>query len=137
MPDTTSTKKPPPPPPGLARDGRKDGPGRTLWKQIVTSGRYVLRPDELRTLEDACKTADLIAELEKEAEGRPRTVRGSTGQPVINPLLAEARQCRLALNQLLKQLKLPDDGDDNAAAGGERRSVGARTAAQSRWGKTG
>lgn len=129
----TPAKAPPPPPAGLVKHGRKDGPGRQLWKQIVTSGKYILRPDELRILEDACKLTDRVAELEEDAKGRPRTVRGSTGQPVINPLLAEERQCRLAVSQLLKLLKLPDE----EGAVSSPRSVGARSAAQARWDKSG
>lgn len=136
MSDDTTTPKPPPPPVGLAKVGRRDGAGRALWKSIFASNcKYVLRPDELRILEDACRLTDRAAELAAEADGRPRTVRGSTGQPVINPLLAEERQCRLAVAQLLKQLKLPDE--DNQAGAGGTRSVGARAAAQSRWGKSG
>jgi len=135
MSDDTITRKPPPPPPGLAKTGRRDGPGRALWKSIFADTcQYQLRPDELRILEDACRLTDRAAELATEAEGRSRTVRGSTGQPVINPLLAEERQCRLAVAQLLKQLKLPDE--ESAGAAGPR-SVSARSAAQSRWGKSG
>lgn len=41
----------------------RTGPGRRLWRDIVGSGRYVLRPDELRILEDACHHADRIEKL--------------------------------------------------------------------------
>lgn len=126
MSDTETPQKGPQPPAGLAKDGRKDGPGRALWKQIVTSGKYVLRPDELRILEDACRMYDRADDLEKQARDRPSTVRGSTGQPVINPLLAEERQCRIAAAQLLKQLKLPDE-----AAGPELNQQ--REAGKARW----
>ncbi len=136
MTDTATTKKPPPPPAGLAKDGRKDGPGRALWKDIVTSGLYVLRPDELRVLEDACKLRDRVHHLEEQMAGRSLTVRGSTGQPVINPILAEDRQCREAFARLMKQLGLPDATGD-MASGNTPRSTAARTAAQSRWGKSG
>lgn len=137
---------PPPPPQGLARldakgkrspTGRKDGEGRALWKAFTADGKYILRPDELRYLEDACKLADRAQALEREAADRPSTVRGSTGQPVINPLLAEERQCRTAIGQLLSKIKMPDDpGNDEAAGQGNTRATGARAAAQSRWGKT-
>lgn len=136
----TPEHKPPAPPDGLAKfdasgkrssSGRRDGAGRRLWKQLTADGKYILRPDELRYLEDACKLADRVEYLESEAETRPSTVKGSTGQPVINPLLAEERMCRTAIGQLLSKIKMPDDP---AEAGGKPRSVGARTAAQSRWG---
>lgn len=143
MSDDTQSPKPPPPPDGLVKldakgkptaTGRKDGAGRRLWKQLTADGKYVLRPDELRYLEDACKLADRAEALDREAQTRPTTVRGSTGQPVINPLLAEERQCRTAIGQLLSKIKMPDDPGE---AAGNPRSVGARTAAQSRWNKTG
>lgn len=136
MTDTTSTPKPPPPPEGLTKVGRKDGPGRRLWKQIAGSGngapKYVLRPDELRILEDACKLADQAAKYEAEFVGKSTTVRGSTGQMVIHPVLAEERQCRVAIAMLLSKIKLPEDAGEAAP-----RSVNARNAAQSRWNKTG
>lgn len=131
MPDAESTAKPPPPPPDLARDGRKDGSGRRLWKQIVMSKRYVLRPDELLILEHACREADLIDELAAAAKAAPKTVRGSKGQQVIHPLIAELRQHRTTLAMLLSKLKLPDDADSPALP----RSVSARAAASTRWGK--
>ena len=129
---TDTATKPPPPPADLAKDGRKDGAGRRLWKQIVTSKRYELRPDELLVLEHACREADLIDELALAQRGAPMTVRGSQGQQVIHPLIAELRQHRATLNTLLKTLNLPDEG-----AGAETRSTAARSAAQSRWSKTG
>jgi len=112
-------------PRGLSKSGRK------LWREIVSSGRYELRPDELRVLEDACREADLIDDLATEAKGAPKTVRGSHGGTVINPLISELRQHRVTLNALLRFLRLPDEG----AAGESNRSVSARKAAQSRWGK--
>jgi hypothetical protein len=34
-----------------------------LWRAIAGPGRWGLRPDELRVLEDACREADLVDEL--------------------------------------------------------------------------
>lgn len=135
MSDSDPTAKPaPPPPPDLVKFGRKDGAGRRLWKQIVTSRKYDLRPDELMILEHACREADLIDEIALEAKGADKLVRGSMGQRVINPLISELRQHRTTLATLLGKLKLPDD----APAGGQvPRSVSARNAASSRWDKTG
>lgn len=101
-------------------------PGVALWQTIV--GKYDLRADELRTLEDACATTDMIAALtDVWAEaGRPVTTAGSMGQQVIHPLIAEIRTQRAARNALFRQLKLPDE-----AAGGESNQQ--RSAAQSRW----
>lgn len=148
-----TTPKPQPPPNDLARDGRKDGPGRRLWKSITA--KYTLRPDELRILHSACRCDDAIAELHRlraEYEAQPRyaefLVRGSVGQSVENPLRArvakiidDIRNQEVTQAGHLSKLKLPDL--DGAAAGGQAgqdeqpRSVGARAAANSRWGKTG
>lgn len=108
-----------------------------LWGQVTS--KYVLRPDELRLLEQACRELALIDRLEAGINDESLLVPGSTGQLVINPLVSEVRQHRTAFKTLLAQLKLPDlEGDKRAA---EVRSVQARKAAQSRWavahGKTG
>lgn len=104
--------------------------GKSLWTAIEDN--YELRADELRVLEDACREADLIDALSTEADGADMVVRGSQGQPVINPLISELRQHRSTLAGLLRQLKLPDEG-----ASAEDRSTAARAAANSRWSKRG
>ena len=53
--------------------------------------------------------ADIIAELDEHAAEAPLTVKGSQGQPVIQPTLAEARFQRALLAQLLGRLGLPDN----------------------------
>ncbi|SIH16209.1 Uncharacterised protein [Mycobacteroides abscessus subsp. abscessus] len=127
-----------PPPSGLAEAGS----GEALWRSIVDE--YTLRPDELRLLADACELADRIDyrkdradELHREV-GDNLLIRGSTGQRVRNPLIDEARQelaeqrkDRVALNDLLARLKLPDldpdrDGDESRdASSGPKRSASA------------
>lgn len=146
MSDDTTPAKPVPPPDDLARDGRRDGRGRRLWKSIVA--KYVLRPDELRILHAACRCDDAIAELlqlKRELENQPRynemLMRGSMGQPVENPLRArvmkimdDIKSQEAVLAGHLAKLKLPDA---DATPTDQPRSVGARNAAQSRWGKAG
>ena len=65
MSETNTTTKSPPAPAGLTRTG----PGRKLWRDVVTSGKYVLRPDELRILEDACHQSDRIDNNAKHSVG--------------------------------------------------------------------
>lgn len=134
----SSTTKPPPPPSDLVKHGRRDGAGRRLWKQIcgTDTAKYVLRADELRILEDACREADLIDELAEEAKGCDKLVRGSMGQRVINPLISELRQHRTTLATLLSKLKLPDLPDEGNPGAEQPRSTAARNAAQSRWSKS-
>lgn len=80
--------------------------GRELWKSIIPA--YELRPDEVRVLTDACREADLIAQLEEAQKTAKITAKGSMGQIVISPMISEMRQHRTVLANLLKSLKLPD-----------------------------
>ncbi len=101
--------------------------GKALWSDVVK--KYDLRVDELAVLESACKTADMIATLDKEwdALGKPFLTRGSMGQDVIHPLIGERRAQQSQMAKLLAQLKLPDD------ASGAVSANPARAAAASRW----
>lgn len=106
--------------------------GRALWNSIAKI--YDLRPDEKRILTDACREADLIAQMDTDYKKSTLMVKGSMGQPVVNPLVAELRQHRGVLARLLAQLKLPDQ--DPAESNGEAtptRSTNARAAANARW----
>jgi len=97
--------------------------GTKLWRSIASA--YELRADEVRVLEDACRIADAITRLEHGMEGQPLVAKGSRGQPVLNPLLAEQLSHPVALAAALRQLKLPDvDGV---------KPNQQRAAAQTRW----
>ena len=112
-----------------ARLGRS---GKRLWKDVTE--RYSLRPDELRLLEDCCRTSDLIDTLQASIDGAGAdglTVKGSMGQQVISPAISEIRQQRSQLRQMLARLDLPDAEGNSPAAG--RRSAKASTAARARW----
>lgn len=109
-------------PAGLSRRGKG------LWRDVV--GIYDLRPDEIRMLEDACRTADLVEQMTAALKNASLTVCGSQGQPVINPLVQEIRQHRQVMRSLLIALKLPTEDDRDGAA----RSDAARKAAHARWG---
>lgn len=104
--------------------------GLRLWHEITDL--YVLRPDEFRLLEDACRQASIVDRLERELAGASLVMRGSMGQPVANPLLTEVRQHRSALAALFRQLGFPDLVEDSGAVD-VSRSVQAREAAKSRW----
>lgn len=119
-----TTSIPPAPPPAAVRP---DGAGHRLWNSVLSA--YRLRPDELRVLEDACCLADAIDYLaDKTAKLRAASenelmIRGSTGQRVKNPLVAEARQMagevrqhRSAMAELMAKLKLPDLDEAYGAA---------------------
>lgn len=106
---------------------------RRTWRSITK--RYELRADELRMLEDACRTIDIIDRMQARLDD-PNTalvVKGSTGQSVANPLVQEIRQQRAVLKGLFAALKLSEVDEAPAAAG--ERSASARDAATARWGR--
>lgn len=104
--------------------------GARLWRQVVDL--YDLRPDELVTLEKACRASDRITAMEDEL-GDEITTRGSMGQVVVHPLIAEIRAHEAQVSTLLAKLKLPDPGTGAVQGGEQSRSTQARSAAQSRW----
>lgn len=110
--------------------------GRELWLAIAGpddgAAPYVLRPDEFAVLEDAARTSDMIDALDAawNEMGRPMTGKGSMGQPVIHPLVAELRTYRASRAALLKQLRLPEESTAPQADRGDA----ARKAAAARWG---
>lgn len=121
--------------------------GKKLWQDVTKE--YDLRPDEYRILEDACRQADLVDELAKAQDSEDLMIQGSMGQMILHPLIAEVRQHRTTLSNLLAKLKLPDlmldeggsgDGDSGEsapAAAGNDRAAKARAAANARWSRRG
>ena len=101
--------------------------GQRVWREVTS--KYVLRADELVTLEDACAASDMIFALSAawDEDGKPLTTKGSMGQQVIHPLIGEIRTQRAARNALFRQLKLPDD------PAGDAETNQHRSAAQSKW----
>lgn len=113
-------------PEGLAPSGSR------LWKDVTSA--YELRPDELRVLESACRTTDMIVRLEGAFDGQPMVVTGVGGQLKTHPIIQEVRAQRTVLACLLKQLRLPDEpGEERAERSAGARSAKARDAAQKRW----
>ncbi len=115
MPDPKKT----PPPAGLG------SAGAAQWSSITSA--YQLRPDELTVLEDACRTSDMIVALTEAwvEDGSPMTTRGSMGQLVIHPLIAELDKHRKSRAAFLRQLRLPDM-DEAPVANQQRAAVSSR-----------
>ena len=107
--------------------------GTRLVETITNTFDFTEEPGKLAILERAARTADTIAALEAEAATQSLTAKGSMGQAVINPLVAEARAQTSLLDKLLKSLGLPDT-DEATAARAEQRQRRAKKAAQTRWG---
>lgn len=106
-----------------------DRAGASLWSDVTS--KYDLRVDELAVLEKACRASDRLAAMSSLLADEPLMVKGSMGQPVVHPLVAEIRATEALVAQLLGRLKLPDAPGESGAEGS--RSTQARAAAQSRW----
>ena len=106
--------------------------GARLVESITSEFDFSQEPAKLAILQRAARTADTIEALEAEASTQSLTAKGSMGQAVINPLVAEARAQTSLLDKLLKSLGLPDSDEDTAARA-EQRQRQARKAAQTRW----
>ncbi|MFF4566188.1 hypothetical protein [Streptomyces sp. NPDC001435] len=110
------------PPEGLA------DAGRALWLEVV--GEYELAPAELALLAQACRTVDEVEAISAAIAAGPVVVKGSTGQPRVSGLFAEARSHRLVLAKLLEQMALPDVGEEEGKTPNQLR---ASKAASVRW----
>jgi hypothetical protein len=114
---------------GLAASGRK------LWKSIVSdcAGQGLsLDSRELIWLEQAARLADRIVELEDRLAGDHFVVRGHAGQPVANGLLAEARQTRMLLAQMIARIRVDAPVEATGVPAGVNQH---RRAANARWRK--
>jgi phage terminase small subunit len=111
--------------------------GRALWRSIVDDiasrgdeeTGFELDPRELAMLEQGCRLADQLVELEAIVAKQGRTVRGSTGQVVLHPGIAEIRQHRLALQRILGSIGIDTGAGEKTGASANR----ARHAANARW----
>src|SRR5829696_4335496 len=105
-----------------------DERGRAFWR-AVHNVYSDMSPSELALLEAACRTLDAIDQLERQIAKDGTMISGASGQPVLHPALAEARQQRLAYARLLDQLGLPS-AEDSEAAPSSPRARAARKAAE-------
>ncbi|WP_152531288.1 hypothetical protein [Mycobacterium sp. UM_CSW] len=70
---------------------------------------FVFNPSEAALLLELCCCLDELDRLERELAEQPATVvRGSRGQPVAHPLLAEIRAHRVVATKIQRALDLPD-----------------------------
>ena len=91
--------------------------GSDLWITIHAGllDLWELDEREAAVLALACRQADVVADLETAVKSDGVMVKGSTGQPTVNPAIVEARQGRLAIDRMLGKIVLPQP----EKAGGE------------------
>lgn len=103
-----------------------DESGTRLWESVADP--FDLDVHEQLLLLQACRTADLLDRLSREA-GRGRlTVRNAKGEEVTNPVITEHRQQSLVLARLLASLRMPSGEEDGRPQrrGAARGSYGVR-----------
>jgi phage terminase small subunit len=98
--------------------------GKTLWNNIIN--QYALDPAEHVLLEQLCRTVDVLDRINADLDEMGVTVSGSTGQPRVNPLLAERREQIKIVDRLQMALALPVAGEPQ----GRRRSGQAKATAK-------
>ena len=115
--------------------------GRRFWREIHTNYRFVQAPEVIMLVEEAARTADVVARLQGVVDnaGTLRTS-GSRGQDVAIPELDALRAYRAQFAALVKQLDLPAVEEEDGEDGAERttpmtRSESGRKAATARWGR--
>jgi hypothetical protein len=105
------------------------GPGRRLWTE--STELYTYNPGEMMILEQACRSADRLARLEKiEAELTNPVLHGSRGGVSVHPVMEEIRRETVLLSRLLEQIRPPEDTSEFGARAASKR---AQKAAEARW----
>jgi hypothetical protein len=113
-------------------------PGRELFVRIATDYDLAGSFDKLVLLEQAARTADVVARLQQfvDASEQLRST-GSMRQAVALPELVELRQFRAQYASLIKQLGCESDGDAAERERGPKqklsRSEVGRLGARVRW----
>ncbi|WP_426979236.1 hypothetical protein ACQCSU_08135 [Pseudarthrobacter sp. O4] len=108
--------------------------GKAYYSQILAD--YELEESEKQILLEAARTLDEVDLLKAAVSEMGVTTKGSMGQTVVNPALAELRQARALFGRLVHQLDLPADEEEEEVpltAAEQDRQDNARKAANARW----
>jgi hypothetical protein len=124
MPETDDSPAIPKFPRGLKTRGKR------LWSELHTSGDFSGCPETQMVAEEACYLADEIERLRRvvRGAGEDTRVRGSQGQPVSMPEVADLRNNQSLLLSMLKSIRMPDDGEGRLT-----RSQVGKIGATARW----
>jgi hypothetical protein len=107
--------------------------GRHVWRELHAEYSFDKAPEKRLIAEEPCRTADVVDRLQGIVDdAADLRVRGSQGQPVSMPEVAELRQYRALFVTLLKALTLLDGDED-----GLTRSQLGKLGAAGRWGNRG
>jgi hypothetical protein len=109
-----------------APDGLKAS-GRSFWRRVT--GVYDLSPVETMMLGRACRSVDLLDEIDAALADYGVVSMGSRGQVVPNRLIMARCEVERNLDMLVRALALPMPDETT----GRRRTPTAAAAAQARW----
>lgn len=103
--------------------------GKRFWR-TVTKAYEEISETEFELLVETCRTLDRIDQLEAAIDRDGLMLKGSTGQTVVNPAVAEARAQRMTLHRFLGALAIPDEDGATLAT---VETLRAQQAAAVRW----
>jgi hypothetical protein len=92
-------------------------------------GAYQLTPGEREVLVALCHAVDQLGRLNAEMATAPLMVKGSRGQQIANPLLAQIRAYDKTVESLQRALCLPPPGEKV----GTFRNPNTKSAVDARW----
>lgn len=115
-------KKKDEPPEGLGERGC------AFWSALTEVLEFA--PQETEVLIEACRTLDRIDDLTRVIDDDGTVIKGSMGQRVLHPAVAEVRQLQASFVRLTAALNLPED----VAANGKFRTARAKAGAAARHG---
>ncbi len=113
--------------------------GKALWRGVhaaVAEG-WELDQRDLAWLEQACRTRDLIADLERQLAAEGLAVEGSKGQRRLHGVIPELRQQRDLLSRLLARLELKPPRERTGHLNARQRvALSRRREGEARYGTT-
>jgi hypothetical protein len=101
-----------------------DKGGKALWRGVIHENE--LGAIEFPLLHQTCRVVDILDDLYREKATMGAIVSGSSGQPRVNPILAEIREQTAILDRLVTALAIPLPGEQY----GTRRTGPARAKAK-------
>lgn len=109
--------------------------GKRAWTALLDDlpDDWELTAREVELLRNACRQADLVADLEAALKSDGLIVKGAKGQPRLSAVATELRQSRVALARLLGEIEMPAEDEEPTTAQSQR----ATRAAQARWRRRG
>lgn len=101
--------------------------GRKAWIEFHAIFDFSQDPHRHMLVEDICREFDLIDRLQRALDAGDLRVKGSQGQPVSAPEVAEIRLHRQNVAQLIARLGLPADEESDAQRAVETSDIARYT----------